>query len=64
MKNRAVKYFLCNIAEHRGVAQPGLERRVRDAKVGGSNPLTPTTQQCSSGSLPEPIYLIHLSQGS
>jgi putative endonuclease len=24
------------------VAQSGLERRVRDAKVGGSNPLTPT----------------------
>ena len=26
----------------RGVAQSGLERCVRDAKVGGSNPLTPT----------------------
>ena len=24
------------------MAQPGLERHVRDVKVGGSNPLTPT----------------------
>ena len=27
----------------RGVAQPGLERRVRDAEVAGSNPAAPTS---------------------
>ena len=32
----------------RGVAQSGLERCVRDAKVGGSNPLTPTIFLASS----------------
>ncbi len=31
-----------NIAQKRGVAQPGLARSVRDAEVGGSNPLSPT----------------------
>lgn len=34
--------FESSAADLRGVAQPGLERSLREREVGGSNPLTPT----------------------
>ncbi len=39
---RGFFYLLSN--DYRGVAQPGLERLVRDQEAGGSNPLTPTIE--------------------
>ena len=45
-------------ARLRRVAQSGLERCVRDAKVGGSNPLTPTTFFASSTVCDTTSYLL------